>query len=400
MPRASPGARVLFFAGCAAATRSLAWSLLFFALSIVLITVLLVYQLWVNSALARHKFGCSFFVTRTWDPVVGDFGALPFIYGTLVTSALGLLIAVPLGLGAAIFLAELAPRRISDTLTFLIDLLAAVPSVIYGLLGVFILVPLMRTDDTAGLEAHSGFPPLFQGPAYGIGFLTAGIVLAIMIVPFIISVSREVLLAVPRDQREAALALGATRWEATWKVVVPYARTGIMGSVFLALARALGETMAVTMVIGNDPRIAASLFAPGYSIAAVMANEFTEATGDLYLQRADRTGLGALSAHIHAQRFGAPADRGHDAAVEAGWRMRRTLALAQDRERRDAQPDRAVRADRRLGPLLHSGLSGLSRRARSLTGISSPSCPRLSAKPAAAWPTPLSAAASSCCWLL
>jgi phosphate transport system permease protein len=264
---------------------------LVFALSTVLLTVVLVEQLWVNSSLARHRFGLAFLWTQVWDPVFNQFGALPFIYGTLVTSALGLLIAVPLGLGAAIFLAELAPRRLSDNLTFLIDLLAAVPSVIYGLLGVFVLVPLMRTQIQPALKRVLGFTPLFQGPAYGIGLLTAGLVLAVMIVPFIISVSREVLLAVPGDQREAALALGATRWEATWKAVVPYARTGIMGSVFLALARALGETMAVTMVIGNNPRIAASLFAPGYSIASVLANEFSEATGNLYLSALIELGL-------------------------------------------------------------------------------------------------------------
>ena len=264
---------------------------LIFALVVVLIAVLLVYQLWTNSAQARHRFGLSFFWNTTWDPVAGQFGALTFVYGTLVTSALGLLIAVPIGLGAAIFLAELAPRRLSDNLTFLIDLLAAVPSVIYGLLGVFILVPLMRTEIQPALKRILGFTPLFQGPAYGIGLLTAGLVLAVMIVPFIISVSREVLLAVPGDQREAALALGATRWEATWRAVVPYARTGIMGSIFLALARALGETMAVTMVIGNNPRISASLFSPGYSIAAVLANEFSEATGNLYLSALVELGL-------------------------------------------------------------------------------------------------------------
>jgi len=257
---------------------------LVFASSILLVTFLLLYRLWADSADARHQFGWHFFYTSTWDPVSGDFGALPFIYGTLVTSALALLIAVPLGLGAAIFLAELAPRKISDSLAFLIDLLAAVPSVIYGLLGIFVLVPLMRTVVAPFLKATLGFLPLFQGPSYGVGLLTAGLVLSIMVVPFIISVSREVLLSVPSDQREAALSLGATRWEATWKVVVPFARTGIFGSVFLALARALGETMAVTMVIGNDPRIASSLFAPGYSIAAVIANEFSEAVGNLYVQ--------------------------------------------------------------------------------------------------------------------
>jgi phosphate transport system permease protein len=264
---------------------------LLFALSTVLITVLLLIQLWVNSAESRHAFGWHFFVSSVWDPVFEHYGALPFVYGTLVTSALGMFFAIPLGLGAAIFLAELAPRRISDVLTFLIDLLAAVPSVIYGLLGVFILVPLMRTTIQPALKHTLGFLPLFQGPAYGIGFLTAGLVLAVMIVPFIISVSREVLLAVPNDQREACLALGATRWEATWKAVVPYARTGIMGSIFLALARALGETMAVTMVVGNNPKIAASLLGPGYSIAAVLANEFSEATGTLYLSALIELGL-------------------------------------------------------------------------------------------------------------
>jgi phosphate transport system permease protein len=262
-----------------------------FAATVVLITILVVWELWINSALPRHKFGLQFFITQTWDPIVDDFGALPFIYGTVVTSAVSLFIAIPLGIGAAIFLAELAPARISDTLQFFIDLLAAVPSVIYGLLGVFIVVPVVRTVIYPALNGPFGFLPIFKGPSYGVGFITAGIVMAIMVIPYIISVSREVLLSVPRDQREAALALGSTRWESTWQVVVPFARTGIMGSIFLALARALGETMAVTMVIGNTPKIAASLFAPGYSIAAVIANEFTEATGDLYLQALIELGL-------------------------------------------------------------------------------------------------------------
>ena len=268
---------------------------LVFAASILLITSMLVYELWVNSHLSRAKFGLLFFWTRVWDPIFDNFGAAPFIYGTLVTSVVALAIAVPLGLAAAVFLAELAPRRLSDGIAFLIDLLAAVPSVIYGLLGIFVVVPLMRSIVGPVLINTLGHVPvigvLFKGPNYGVGFLTAGIVLAIMVVPFIISVSREVLLTVPREQREAALGLGATRWEATWKVVVPWARTGIMGSVFLALARALGETMAVTMVIGNDPKISASLFAPGYTIAAVIANEFTEATGDLYLSALIELGL-------------------------------------------------------------------------------------------------------------
>ena len=262
-----------------------------FAATVVLITLLLVYELWIGSALPREKFGLGFFVTKVWDPIAENFGALPFIYGTLVTAAVALVLAVPLGIGAAIFLAELAPQKLSDPLQFFIDLLAAVPSVIYGVLGVFIIVPMMRQFIQPALKSTLGFLPLFQGPAYGVGFFTAGIVLAIMVIPYIISVSREVLMSVPRDQREAALALGSTRWESTWKVVVPFARTGIMGSIFLALARALGETMAVTMVIGNTPTIGASLFSPGYSIAAVIANEFTEATGDLYLQSLIELGL-------------------------------------------------------------------------------------------------------------
>jgi phosphate transport system permease protein len=246
-----------------------------FAAGILLLTALLVYELFRSSTLSRDQFGWAFLLTRIWDPVSGEFGALPFIYGTVVTSALALAMAVPLGLGAAIFLSELAPPRISDALTFIVELLAAVPSVIYGLLGIFILVPIMRD----------------LGAPYGVGVMTAAVVLAIMILPFIVSISREALLAVPREQREAALAVGATRWESTWQVVVPYAKLGIMGSVFLALARALGETMAVTMVIGNDPAIHASLLAPGYSIAAVIANEFTEATSDLHLAALIELGL-------------------------------------------------------------------------------------------------------------
>jgi phosphate transport system permease protein len=247
------------------------------------IVALLVFQLWSNSELAAHKFGLSFLAGRAWNPNTGEFGALPFIYGTCITAAIALLIAVPLGVGAAIFLAELAPPPVSNVMTFLIELLAAVPSVIYGVLGVFVLIPAMQAWIVPGLRNTLGFLPIFQGGFYGVSMLTAGLILSIMVVPYIISVSREVLLAVPGEQREAALALGATKWEATWDIVLPNARTGIWGSIFLALARALGETMAVTMVIGNTPQIAASLFTPGYSIAAVIANEFTEASGDLYL---------------------------------------------------------------------------------------------------------------------
>jgi phosphate transport system permease protein len=258
---------------------------------IILITAAIFYELYAQSAMSRDKFGWHFLVTSVWDPVAGIFGALPFIYGTVITSIVGLVIAVPLGLGSAIFLAELAPPRLSDTLAFLIELLAAVPSVIYGLLGIFVLVPILREYIVPALKSVFGFLPIFQGAFYGVSYFSAAIVLSIMIVPFIVSVSREVLLAVPREQREASLALGSTHWQTTWRVVVPYASTGIVGSVFLALARALGETMAVTMVIGNTPQIKASLLAPGYSIAAVIANEFTEATGDLYLSSLIELGL-------------------------------------------------------------------------------------------------------------
>ena len=253
-----------------------------FALSVLAITATIGIILWRDSSQARETFGWPFLWTSIWDPVAGHFGALPFIYGTLVSALIALVIAVPLGVGAAICLSELLPMRIADPATFLIELLVAVPSVVYGLVGVFVLVPIVRNLGTA-VSSVLGWIPLFAGPVYGIGLLTAGILLAVMIVPFIVAISREVLLAVPHSQRDAALALGATRWETVWHVVLPYARSGIMGSVILALARALGETMAVTMVIGNRPEIAASLFAPAYSMAAVIANEFAEATGKLYV---------------------------------------------------------------------------------------------------------------------
>ncbi len=251
------------------------------ALTILAITALLVFELFVNSGVARHKFGWGFLTSPAWDPSGERFGALAFVYGTVVTSAFALLMGIPLGVGAAIFLAELAPAKVSNGLTFLIELLAAVPSVIYGLLGIFVLLPMLVAAEPY-IRGVLGWTPLFSGPFYGQSLLSAGVVLTVMIIPFIISISREVILAVPNDQREAALALGATRWETTWNVVLPFAKKGIMGSIFLALARSLGETMAVTMVVGNQPEIHASLFAPGYTMAAVIANEFTEATGDLY----------------------------------------------------------------------------------------------------------------------
>ena len=262
-----------------------------FAASVLLATLVLMWSLWQGSAPTRARFGFGFLIGTNWDPMEQDFGALPFVYGTLLTSITALVIAVPLGVGAAIFLSELAPPRLSDAFTFLVELLAAVPSVIYGLLAMFTVVPLLRQYGEPALKRTLGFLPLFQGPALGFSYLAAGIILALMAFPFIIAISREALMEVPRDQREAALALGATRWESTSQVVVPYARLGILGSVFLALARALGETMAVTMVIGNSPTIKASLFAPGYTIAAVIANEFSEATGKIYVSTLVELGL-------------------------------------------------------------------------------------------------------------
>jgi phosphate transport system permease protein len=264
---------------------------LVFAASVVLVAVLLVWNLWSGSAAARARFGLGFLWSAEWDPVANRFGALPFLYGTVLTSLLALAISVPLGVGAAIFLAEMAGPRVSAASTFVVELLAAVPSVIYGLLAIFTLVPLMRQYIEPALGRVLGFLPFFRGRVSGVGYLTAAVVLAVMTFPYIIAISREALLAVPADQREAALALGATRWESTINVVVPYARLGILGSIFLGLARALGETMAVTMVIGNDPSLSASLFAPGYTIAAVLANEFAEATGRVHLAALVELGL-------------------------------------------------------------------------------------------------------------
>src|SRR5260221_3548885 len=217
---------------------------LIFAASVFLVTVLLVYELWIHSSASRGKFGLAFLFTQTWDPIAEKFGGLPFIYGTVLTSILALLISVPLGVGAAIFLSEMASPRVSAVCTFLVELLAAVPSVIYGLLAMFTLVPLLREYGEPALKKTLGLLPLFQGPIYGVGYLAAGLILAIMTFPFIISISREALLAVPREQREAALALGATKWESTLQVVVPFPRLGIIGSIFLALPPALGEPIA------------------------------------------------------------------------------------------------------------------------------------------------------------
>ena len=261
------------------------------AVSILAIVGLILYELIRNSELSIGQFGWKFFTGTNWDPVAGDFGALPFVYGTLVSSAVALVIAVPLAIGVAIFITEMCPRQLRGILSFFTELLAAIPSVIYGLWAVFVLVPIMREHVQPFLAKFFPWTGLFTGPPYGIGMLTAGIVLAIMVIPSISSITREVMTAVPQHQREAALALGATRWEMIRTAVLRNARTGIIGAIMLGLGRALGETMAVTMVIGNRPEIAKSLFAPGYTLASVIANEFTEATDDLYLSALIEIGL-------------------------------------------------------------------------------------------------------------
>jgi phosphate transport system permease protein len=242
---------------------------------------LMAYEMYRGSSLSIAKFGWKFLYTSTWDPVRDEFGALPFVYGTLVSSLLALVIALPLSLGVAVFLSELAPRWLEQPLSFMVELLAAIPSIVYGLWGIFVLVPWLRISVEPLLRKSLGFIPLFSGPAYGFGMLASGLILAVMIVPIVTSISRDVLKAIPNLQREAALALGATRWEAT-RIILRSARSGILGATLLGLGRAVGETMAVTMVIGNRPEIATSLFAPGYSMASVLANEFAEATTDLY----------------------------------------------------------------------------------------------------------------------
>ncbi len=255
------------------------------------VLTLIVYELVLRSSLSWHAFGLKFFTARQWDPVNERFGALPFIYGTLVSSLLALLIAVPLAVGVAVFTTEMCPRALRAPLSFFVELLAAIPSVIYGLWAIFVLVPLLSNYVQPFLAKTLGWTGLFAGPAYGIGMLAAGIILAVMIVPIISSISREVLMVVPQHQREAVLALGATRWEMIRIGVLRNARAGIVGAIILGLGRALGETMAVTMVIGNRPEIAKSLFAPGYTMASVLANEFSEAAGDTYLSALIEIGL-------------------------------------------------------------------------------------------------------------
>ena len=262
-----------------------------FALALPSLIVILFGVLFVESLPALKRFGPSFLVTSTWDPVAEVYGAAPMIFGTLASSFLALLIAVPLALSVAILLTEFAPRWLRQPVAFLVELLAAIPSVVYGLWGIFVLIPFLRSYVVPPLKAVFGWMPFFKGVFYGNSLLAGGIILAIMIVPYIAAVSREVLLAVPTSQREAALAMGATRWEAVRSAVLPYGRAGLIGAVILGLGRALGETMAVTMVIGNRHDIGLSLFQPAYTMAAAIANEFSEATTNMYLSALFEVGL-------------------------------------------------------------------------------------------------------------
>ena len=267
------------------------WVAGFAAAMIIVLIVFVGWELYAGSRMSLAKFGAGFLWSSEWDPVSDKYGALPFIFGTLVSSAIALLIAVPLGVATALFLTELAPLRIRQPIVMAIEMLAAVPSVIFGLWGIFVLIPWLRDHLFVWLKRSLGFLPLFQGPIYGVSMLAAGIIIAIMILPIVTSISREILRSVPILQREAAYALGATRWEVLRIAVLSYARRGLFGAAVLGLGRALGETMAVTMVIGNRPDISASLFAPGYTLASVIANEFTEATTDTYLSSLYELGL-------------------------------------------------------------------------------------------------------------
>jgi phosphate transport system permease protein len=260
-----------------------------FAALVLVIVVGIGVELTRQSMLSIQKFGWSFWTGRTWDPVAGEFGALPFIWGTLYSSFLALLLSAPISLGIAIFISELSPRFLRQPLSYLTELLAAIPSIVYGLWGIFVLVPMVRKLEMAMPESLRALP-FFHGPPLGVGMGTAALILAIMVVPFSSSVAREILKNVPGAQREAAYALGATRWEAI-KVAIGYGKTGIIGAIMLGLGRALGETMAVTMVIGNNPQVSLSLFAPQYTMAAVIANEFTEAADELYLHALIEIGL-------------------------------------------------------------------------------------------------------------
>lgn len=273
--------------------RVYSWSITGFAALVPALLLVIFVSVGIAAWPALRQFGFSFLTDSAWDPVNGQFGAAPAIYGTIVTSVIALVVATPLAVGVAVFLSEFAPPWLRGPVAFAVDLLAAVPSVIYGLWGIFVLVPILRDHVVPFLRdtLHLGVLPLFSGPMYGVSMLAAGLILAIMCLPYISAVTREVLLAVPRSQREAALALGATRWEVIRDAVVPYARSGIIGGIMLGLGRALGETMAVTMLIGNSHQISASLFAPGYTMASLIANEFTEAANALHLSALNAVGF-------------------------------------------------------------------------------------------------------------
>jgi phosphate transport system permease protein len=262
-----------------------------FALALPLLIVIILGVLFVEAWPALKRFGAAFPVTSTWDPVGEVYGAAPMIFGTLASSLLALLIAVPLALSVAIFLTEFSPRWLRQPVAFLVELLAAIPSVVYGMWGIFVLIPFLRSYIVPPLKAVFGWTPFLQGVFYGNSLLAGGVILAIMIVPYIAAVSREVLLAVPTSQREAALAMGATRWEAVRSAVLPYGRAGLIGAIILGLGRALGETMAVTMVIGNRHDIGVSVLQPAYTMAAAIANEFSEATTATYQSALMEVGL-------------------------------------------------------------------------------------------------------------
>jgi phosphate transport system permease protein len=270
------------------------WATTACAMVVPILLCMIAWEVFVAGWPALSKFGLGFFTQSAWDPVNGNFGAAPAVFGTIASSILALVIATPLAVGVAVFLSEFAPRAVRQPIAFFVDLLAAIPSVVYGLWGILVLVPFLRALVMPLLRdsLHLGGLPFFSGPAYGPSMLAAGVILAIMVLPYISAVTREVLMAVPRSQREAALALGATRWEMISDAVLPYARTGIIGGIMLGLGRALGETMAVTMVIGNRHEISASLFAPGYTMASVIANEFSEATSDLHVAALMAVGAG------------------------------------------------------------------------------------------------------------
>ncbi|MBK6507499.1 MAG: phosphate ABC transporter permease subunit PstC [Ignavibacteria bacterium] len=263
---------------------------LIFAFLIVGLVFFISYEMFVDSAESRHKFGFDFIFSSNWNPVTEEFGALPFIYGTIISSILALLISLPVSIGVAVFLSEIAPKSVRTPFSFLIEILAAIPSIIYGFWGIFVFAPFMRNTVQPILQSTLGFLPFFKGVIYGTGLLTASFILAIMITPIIAAITRDVLKAIPVSQREAAYALGATRWEAI-KMALLNAKSGILGGAVLGLGRAIGETMAVTMVIGNKAQIKASLFEPAYSMASVIANEFSEASGSMHISSLIEVGL-------------------------------------------------------------------------------------------------------------